>query len=528
MRKAALTMVLLAWAGPATAEPIAALASWEGPIDYYVTGAPLAVDGPDPDTTTAEVLLASASVEVPAAAIPATATVLAAYLWWAGTIADQDECATAPSATDADVELTTPGSAAPVTITADDCYCSAGATSYDIQACRADVTAEVAASGPIGTFAVAGFDAIIDNGATDNASFAIVIVYEEAALLLPRRIAAYDGLEELYESSRLMSLAGLDVDTPARGDLGWYVLDGDVGGLPPESVAVHGMPGGATATLSDGVNPADNPMNRTINTVTPAMTGVIGVDIDRLDLGAGITPGDTSVEMTYTAGGDKYWVVFNVVGINVYRAVLHTKFSWKDWELLGDPDSTGTVTPGDVVRYTIHLENSGTAPGYVTVTDEIPPETDSWILVDAAGGTDASTATTLIVEDIYLLPDGSAEVVFDVSIAAGTWDEIMPNTAHYDAGPDGNAGDLTAPAILIGITPPDDPDAEPDADTAPDAPPDTSTDTAGDTSTDTAADVPYDSPADTAADSDDPPSDTAADTIDPPGDGAGCSCALAA
>lgn len=142
---------------------------------------------------------------------------------------------------------------------------------------------------------------------------------------------------------------------------------------------------GASTTVFDAVNPADNPMNRTINTTTPPQTDVIGVDIDRLDISAALTPGDTYVDMTYSAGGDKFWVVYNIVGVNVYRAVLHPKKVDKSWILLDDADGSGTVTPGDTVRYTIRVENVGTAPGVVTISDPIPPEFSSWQIVSGAG-----------------------------------------------------------------------------------------------------------------------------------------------
>ncbi|MFH1434738.1 MAG: hypothetical protein ABIJ56_03380 [Pseudomonadota bacterium] len=523
-------LLLVLNTGPLLAQPIDLRVTAEGAFDYFATGAPLAIDGPDADTTQVDMLNQPASVEVTAADVPATGTVVLSFLYWAGTIADQADCATAPSATDDDVELTLPGAEYPAVITADICFCAAGASSYDIQACRADITSLVAASGMLGTFTVDAFDARIRNGSTDNASFSLVLIYEEPALLPPRRYALYDGVEEFYEGSRTLALSGLDVDTPAHGDLTWYVLDGDIGGTPPELVNVTGTPGGGSTDLSDAINPANNPMNRTINTTTPVQTGVLGVDIDWLDISSGLTPEDTGVDMTYTAGGDKYWVVYNIVGIDVYRALIHPQYSYKTWELQVDADASGGPTPGDTVRYTIHLHNSGTAPGYVSVTDTIPGAAASWWVVSDGGGTDLSTDTTLIIEDIYVGAGDNAEVIFDMVLAPGTEGTIIENSADFDGSPDGNSGTLTADPLHVGSglddTPPEEaeleedvPDAHPEEDVTADGFPDAAD------AADEDADVPGEDAA-TDAHEDTPVdawSDTQPDDNSSPG---GCGCLL--
>ena len=501
---------LLTWTGAASAAPLDLLSSWEGTIDYFVTGAPLAVDGSDSGTDV-DTLSQPASVDVTATDVPTMATIIAAYLFWGGTIPDESDCSSTASIDD-EVVLTVPGGT-DTTITADECFCEVGAGSYDIQACRYDFTSMLTA-GIIGTYEVDEFAALIRNSSTDNASFAIVLVYDEPNTLPPRRIALYDGLEELYEGSRVMNLPGLDVDNPADGDLAWYVLDGDIGGTGPESVELSGSPGGATTTLFDSINPATNPMNRTINTTSPPQTDVVGVDIDKLDASAGLTPGDVSAVMTYTAGGDKYWVVINIVGINVYKAHIPDRLSTKSWDLHDDADASGTITPGDTIRYTIHLINVGTAPGIVDVTDDIPAAFASWTLVDAAGGTDASTSTRLVIEDVPIAVGGTADIIFDAVIAEGTDGETVVNLADFDATPDGNVGRIASPPFVVGAgAPEDDPETAPETspdvtEPEPEPTPDATTDPAVDPSTEPADDPGIDVPV-------------------PPGDsGAGCGCSM--
>ncbi len=449
-------LFLLFWlwvrGGVAHATPLTQLQLWEGGMDYFCTGAPLAVDtSADTDTTRVDALSQPASVVVSTTDVPAAATLVAAYLYWAGTVAEQNDCASTVNIDD-EVALTLPGATMMQPVTADVCHCLPGAppsalNTYDLQACRADITTRVQGSGMHGTYTVDEFAAQAENGSTDNASFSLVLIYEEVGVLPPRRIALYDGLEEIYQTTRTLLLSGLDVDTPAQGEITWYVLDGDEGGAAPEGVSVQGVPGGLTTTVSDALNPADNPMNHTINTTTPPQNGTIGVDIDRLDVSLGLTPGDTAVNMNYTAGGDKYWVVYNVVGINVFRAIIHPKLASKTWSLVGDVDGSGTPTPGDTVRYTIHVENVGTAPGAVTITDPIPAAFSSWQLVVDGGGTNQSTANELVLEDVWITAGGSVDIVLDCVVGPGTLGETVVNVAAYDTGDD--QGTILGQALQI-------------------------------------------------------------------------------
>jgi hypothetical protein len=111
-----------------------------------------------------------------------------AYLYWGGSIVN-DDCA--GGTIDQIVTFTPPGEQVSAVV-AEVCYCSdAAAASYDIQLCRADVTAKIGAM--IGDYAVDDFSALINNGTTNNASFSIVLFYSSNSLPA-RSIALYDGL----------------------------------------------------------------------------------------------------------------------------------------------------------------------------------------------------------------------------------------------------------------------------------------------------------------------------------------------
>ncbi|MGB1699606.1 MAG: MYXO-CTERM sorting domain-containing protein, partial [Nannocystaceae bacterium] len=175
-----------------------------------------------------------------------------------------------------------------------------------------------------------------------------------------------------------------------------------------------------------------------------------GVDIDRFDISAALAFGDTSVDVTYQAGTDKWWIAYNIVGIDVYEPVFSSA-SYKNSSIVDDLNDDGIASPGDTVRYAVRLANTGTAPGVVTMTDMVPAEAASWTMVDLAGGVDASTADTVIVQDIPVDAGLFAEVLFDVVIGDVEDETPMNNSASFDASPEGDLGSVTAAPVLIRV-----------------------------------------------------------------------------
>src|SRR5690606_15071239 len=86
-----------------------------GPIDAFMTGVPLAVDGGDADANV-DALALPASIDVAASEIPDGATLVRAFLFWGGT---QSEDGSA----DPSVTLSSPGGG-PTVIDADVCHAS--------------------------------------------------------------------------------------------------------------------------------------------------------------------------------------------------------------------------------------------------------------------------------------------------------------------------------------------------------------------------------------------------------------------
>lgn len=426
-------------AGAARAdEPLALRSSWSGNLDFAITGASLATDTNADGKVDALALPGTATI----AGLPADAKVVDAVLYWAAT-QPATQCGSPDNLDDA-VLFTPPGG--PATMVEGECYCSP-ATGYEVQLCRASVGALIGAVQ--GDYAVDDLDALVDDGDTHQASFALVLVYG-AASVGPRRVGLYDGLVTMVLGGKdveKITLGPLDVDSPPQGDLAWYVLEGDVGGGMKEFVEVKGLPGGKAAKLTDAINPPTNPFNRTINTSVPPQTGVIGVDVDRFGINALLAATDTSVEMTYSADFDKYWIAVNVVGVDVFAPSL-IPASTKTWALSGDGDGDGVVSVGDEVTYTIHLENTGKAAATLTIDDPIPAQAMAWAAGALCGGTLVDDPAKFVVTGIVLDPGKSCDVDFVVTIADVPDQTVMDNTAHYDAGEFG-AGEIVAPPCPI-------------------------------------------------------------------------------
>ncbi len=429
--------------------PVTERLSWEGTLAVHMTGASMAQD--TNGNTNVDAAVEPALMPVTPADVPPTSTLVAAILYWAGTQPQGPVACGDLSLRDDAITLTVPGGS-PATVVADDCACSdGGAGTYDVWSCHADVTALLAAQGGngIGTWTVTDYLGRISDGATDNASTALALVVNEPSLP-PRRIVLHDGIELFENTSRTIDLSGFTVDSTPAGSLTWYVLEGDIGGAGTESVSVDGTPGPAgPLTLADAINPAGNPMNRTINTTSPPRVGVTGVDIDRFDISSALSPGDSGAGVTFTAGGDKWWLAALAVEVDLF-APRFSEQSDKRMTLQVDADGNGAPTQGDTVRCVIHLVNTGSEAGTIDVTDDIPPQVASWVLVDGAGGTDASTPARLDVRGIRVATGASADVVLDLVLGDNPDHSSMGNVACWSDPPEGGgAGCVTASPLIL-------------------------------------------------------------------------------
>lgn len=437
-------VVLSIWASPAFAnEPLQLRETWEGRVSSFMTGVPMAYD--TNNNQRADKLILPAVVQVPASAVPAGVTMRAARLYWGGT-QTQDGADCVGSQPDREVQISRPDGAVR-DIVADRCYCSgADAGTYDLWICHTDITSD-AGDAIVGQWSIDGYEGLIADGSTDAASAAFLFVYEKDDLP-PRSVALFDGNYVLANDQVTFRL-DVNVDTNPDGDLTYFVIEGDTAGEGEEFVRVDGTPGNAgPLTLSDDINPANNPFNRTINTTVPPRTGVVGVDVDRFDITAALTAGDTGVNATYSAGEDKVWLAVNVLGVNLFDPVL-TQKSFKAGTLL-DQDGNNVPSPGDTIRYEIHLENTGNEAATVNVTDTLSDSFSSWTLVGQAPGFNASNPTTLMLNNVVIEPGQFKKIILDAILGDVPDQTLVSNTAAWSQPTEGGSpGDVTAEELLV-------------------------------------------------------------------------------
>ncbi|HEY0134423.1 MAG TPA: hypothetical protein VGB85_10095, partial [Nannocystis sp.] len=144
-------------------EDIKLRTTWTGNLNFFSTGASLAADSDDDGEV--DEIAQPGTVTVTALDVPLGSTLDTAYLYW-GATQNTAKCE-GDAHLDKEVVFGAPG-VNPIAVTAEVCYCSAS-TTYDMQLCRADVTALV--SEMQGEYSVGELSALIENGDTNNASF---------------------------------------------------------------------------------------------------------------------------------------------------------------------------------------------------------------------------------------------------------------------------------------------------------------------------------------------------------------------
>lgn len=279
--------------------------AFTGHLGFAVTGAPLATDGPDADNNV-DTLAVPGEASITTEQAPDRARVYRAFLYWSGTF-DQPEAGACAGVGDDVVTLTTPDGASHE-VTAAARYCSdGGAASYDVRSYRTNVSRLV--RDVRGTFTLDDFEPDIGNASADNASFSVVVLYTHASLPMST-VMLHDGLVEMQHSEHTVSVRSDPVQAEPEAELAYHSVAGDPSTTGGESVQVTALPSAATATLTDAVNPPDDPMNSTIN----GRADTTGVDIDRFPLGI-LSPGDDGLDVVFDAGSDKWWLAYLIVRV---------------------------------------------------------------------------------------------------------------------------------------------------------------------------------------------------------------------
>ncbi|MEL6811071.1 MAG: gliding motility-associated C-terminal domain-containing protein [Bacteroidota bacterium] len=304
---------------------------FNGRYDYLSFGNTLNL-GENGGASTCEILSES-SAEFQ---LQAGQTLLAAYLYWAG------------SGT-GDFDVTLAGTA--VTAERQFSFEFQGGT-FPYFAAYADVTSIVQTLGN-GTYLLSDLDLqeaiepyCSSNGgnATNFGGWAVTVIYEDATLPL-NQVNLFDGFEAVSSGNPQLDieLNNLNVLDNTGAKIGFLAWEGDVGIANNETLQINGN------ILSNALNPADNQFNGT-NSFTGS-NQLYNMDIDFYDIENNIQPGDESALVRITSSQD-------LVLINNVVTVLNTELP--DATIVID-DASGADSCGDrdiTVDYTVFNVNS--------------------------------------------------------------------------------------------------------------------------------------------------------------------------
>ncbi len=252
-----------------------------GFLDYEVTGGTLRTDSNSGDPCAL-----GASSAAALSGIPGTATVTHAFLYWAGSGAVVDD------------QVRLDG----VNITADRTFqaqLTLGIFNYGFFGGFEDVTAQVAAKGN-GNYT---FDSLtVDAGSPYCpakgvlAGWTLIVIYEDNSVT-GKTLLLYDGFDMARNDSSSYLLSGIWAADPPEAKATFVVWEGD-----PELSGVDEMLEFNGTTQTDGLNPADNVYNSTINSLPSSVT--YGLDADTFDVSAEVSAGDTLATLGLSTGPD--------------------------------------------------------------------------------------------------------------------------------------------------------------------------------------------------------------------------------
>ncbi|MCR9278628.1 MAG: hypothetical protein NXH85_11690 [Pseudomonadaceae bacterium] len=504
--------------------------------------------------------------------IPAGSTIVAAYLYWAG------------SGPTIDSTVTFNGSTVNADRTFTDNY-SIGTIDLDFFSGFADVTGIVSGNGSYTFSGLTVTNTNLPGGGTYCANAAVLagwglaIIYENASKPL-RVINLFDGFQPFRGSQIQLTPSNFVVPaSPIDGKIGILSWEGDVensaafGGVT-ENLVFDGE-STAVSPLTDGFNPLNNQFNSTVN--VNADTNEYGADFDVYDLSSLLRAGDSSATTTYSSGGDLVLLSLQIISVTntaaadlsidkshtgnfstgapgafslvvsnagpstaadasiadtldanfSYAGFMSTDPNWAcsntgalvtcnhpgpilsgaslapveilvnsalaadgatinntatvssttfdpisannsstDSVLIVTPSLTASTksvvdlnglptNPGDVLRYTVTLtETNGAAINGAQISDPLDPRLVGPVVTNAAGGTDNTTPTQVLINSLSVAANSSTSIDFEVTVDAGTSDgDVIANTATITNPATGATVNAVAPNVVIGNVP---------------------------------------------------------------------------
>ncbi|WP_289644851.1 beta strand repeat-containing protein [Maribacter aestuarii] len=344
--------------------PLDLFEEFNGYFDYAVTGGTLRTN----DNVTDPCSITTSSSNTLTTAIPGTATIKKAYLYWAH------------SGLNIDNQVTFEGQ----TVTADVEYNSYLTGGRNLFGLVSDVTTIVQGVANPSTNSYDFSDLTIDNDdiGPDYCSTSVVlggwslmIFYEEPTLpaVTINLYQGFNGLSNAGTSFTLDSffaIAGAGAKATFLSWEGDSTLDGaSAGSTNPEELSVTNQLGFTNVLSGDGGNPGNNAYNSTIfdNTAGINLSNIHGLDLDTFDISGFINPTDNQVTVNVDVGQD--FVISNAVVIkvpsNLISGTVFEDVNYGGGDGRNQTDASGISIAGAIVE----LYNSLGALEATTTTD---------------------------------------------------------------------------------------------------------------------------------------------------------------
>jgi uncharacterized repeat protein (TIGR01451 family) len=384
--------------------------------------------------------------------VPAGSTIVAAYLYWAGSGGDPKGGAAA------DYNVTFNGYA----ITADRTFTASfnhGGTDvmYFFQGMK-DVTSGYGITGN-GTYNFSNLtvrNADVNNGGqyctygTVLSAFSLVVVYSNPSEIL-HVVNLWDGFQTFYGGAIALTPSNFIVPSPAPITalsarhlvLTWEGDSGNSGALNGynENLTFCAPAPCAGTALTDTYNPLNNQFNSTVD-VPPngpfsGINTTWGVDFDLYDITSMIHAGNASAQAIYSSGADL------VILANQTMSIPNVDVA----DLAITKTHNGNFTVGANGVYTLNVMNSGPSPtsGTITVTDTLPTGL-AYISGTGTGWTCVAVGQAVTCTRPSPLVSGASapSITLTVSVGAAAYPSVT-NTATVSSGTfDNHSADNTA------------------------------------------------------------------------------------
>jgi uncharacterized repeat protein (TIGR01451 family) len=416
-------LALCSFGAHAQQTPITRYARFTGNINFVATGGSLRTQSDNGNSCA----VGSSSAQT-LAGIPNGASIVAAYLYWAG------------SGSTPDWNVTLNGSGVTAQRQFNATFNNSG-TNYPFFGGFADVTNRVSGNG---TFTFSGLSVHTGSPHCDSsavlAGWGLIAIYGSPSERL-RAINVFDGLQYFRGSSLTLTPDGFRIPASNRdGRMAIIAWEGDPGNSEELNGSDESLRFNSSA-LNDGINvpgsdPTNQPFDGTINSRN--VNNSYGVDVDTFDVSSLLGPGQTSATTVFSAGGDLVLLTAQIVSVTSEPVV----------DLAITTSHTGSFTVGSNGTYVVSVSNAaGSQPTDfpIVVTDTLPSGL-SFVSASGSGWSCSGSGQTVTCTHAGPLAAGASLPNLSLTVAVGsaavpsatntvqvTTPSFDPNTANNTA-----------------------------------------------------------------------------------------------